>query len=645
MRTATAKESVIPRFGIILIAVTLLALTVMLLMFHKTAQKAREIDLMEKSRETCTAAILSLSNASDYLTTEVWAYAISGDLSDMQNYWNEVEITRRRDKAIETLLHQDLTVQEETHVMRAKASSDSLIAGETWSMRLLAESYGVPESEMPQRVRNTRLQKNEEALTSTEKRQKAQAYLFGADYADSKANIRTMVSAFNTDLSLRLDNATEEASASNRSASRYSIITVIVLMVLIAALIFIYSKIVRQKNTQLINTLKDAQSASAAKTDFLSRMSHDMRTPLNGIIGMTYIAQEEENPPRTADCLNKIDSSSKFLLGLINDILDMAKAESKKIELHPEPYYPEEFSRYLQAVIQPLCREKNIDFQIDADLPEQFVPVFDKLRINQVIFNLLSNAVKFTPEGGIVTYRARFGAPDENGRLHVQFVISDNGIGMSEEFQKDLFQPFAQEGRVDASETRGTGLGLSIAKKMLDLMGGTISVKSGIGSGTAFTVDMMIDSIPAQEQLPEKAADNAESVDSILKGRHVLLCEDHPLNQEIAKTLLEKKKMYVEIADNGQTGVELFRSSIVGFYDLVLMDIRMPVLDGYEAAKQIRALERSDAGTVPIVAMTADAFLDDVQKCFDAGMNAHIAKPIDPEKLYQTLSGILSAKP
>jgi signal transduction histidine kinase/AmiR/NasT family two-component response regulator len=399
----------------------------------------------------------------------------------------------------------------------------------------------------------------------------------------------------------------------------------------------------KEEELRIQHALKEAAEqanrASQAKTDFLSRMSHDIRTPLNGIIGMSYLAAKEDNPPKTADCLAKIDASSKFLLGLINDILDMAKAESEKIQLHPEPYPPEEFYGYIDAVFPPLLREKRQHFSVDAAMADGLVPVMDKLRINQVVFNLLSNAIKYTPEGGDIAYRARF-LPIEGGRLHMRVDVSDTGIGISPEFQKTLFDPFTQEGRSDTSDSRGSGLGLAIAKRMVEVMGGTISVKSEPGKGSVFTVEMDVDSVPASPsagaapQWPEPA--------DVLKGAHILLCEDHPLNQQIAKELLEAQGMLAEVADNGQLGLERFRRSPIGFYSAILMDIRMPVMNGYEAARGIRASARPDAETVPILAMTADAFADDVQKCLDAGMNGHIPKPVDPAALYEALTAALT---
>ncbi|MCI2062875.1 MAG: ATP-binding protein [Eubacteriaceae bacterium] len=380
---------------------------------------------------------------------------------------------------------------------------------------------------------------------------------------------------------------------------------------------------------------EQALAANVAKTDFLSRMSHDIRTPINGIMGMVYIAESQENPEKTEECLRKINTSSKFLLGLVNEVLDMSKAESGQLEFYMEPYRPEALKEYLYAVIKPLCDDKDINFIFREDQAEGVVPVTDILRINQIYFNLLSNAVKYTPEGGTVTCIVRTRILS-TGRLAGEFEVKDTGIGISKEFQKRLFDPFAQENRSDTALNRGTGLGLSIVKKIVDMMDGTITVESAINAGTSFKVNLEFDCI---------SADTADAIsreetfpdDRDLSGMHVLLCEDHPLNQEIARAMLESSHAFVSIAENGQKGLETFIQSGVGYYDVILMDLRMPVLDGYGATKAIRSLERTDAQTVPIIAMTADAFLDDVKKCLDAGMNGHIAKPVDPVKLQHTI--------
>jgi signal transduction histidine kinase len=414
---------------------------------------------------------------------------------------------------------------------------------------------------------------------------------------------------------------------------------------IVIVFLYITSAQRKRQNLQLAAAKQEAEaarqtadSANWAKTDFLSRMSHDIRTPMNGIIGMTYLAKQQDDPEKAREYLDKIDTSSKFLLGLVNDILDMTKVESGKIELHPEPYPPQEFASYMEAVIKPLVMEKNQTIDYRIDLPKNVVPLQDKLRINQIVFNILSNAVKFTPEGGNIRYStsAKISAGDIM-EMHIE--VSDNGVGMSEEFQKAIFNPFTQEGRNDTFASRGTGLGMTITKRLVDLMDGTIRVESRLGQGSTFFVDLPFKTVPAKvSACADVNAEKATIQDaSVLSRRHILLCEDHPLNQEIAKVLLEGKQIIVSTAEDGKIGVEMFRNSSPGYYDAVLMDIRMPVMDGIEATKTIRALDRPDAKTVPIIAMTADAFADDVQRCREAGMIGHIAKPIDPETLYSTI--------
>lgn len=398
------------------------------------------------------------------------------------------------------------------------------------------------------------------------------------------------------------------------------------------------SAVIEQKNRELAVAVQSANEANAAKTTFLSNMSHDIRTPLNVIIGMVHLAGKEKNPPRTVDCLGKVNTSSRFLLGLVNDILDMAKAESNKVELHPEPYPVKVFYDYLDAMIYPLCREKNQNFIVSPSPSYGFMPVVDTLRVNQIFFNLLSNAVKYTREGGTISCHIT-NRITECGRFHIMAKISDNGIGMSESFQKHLFEPFVQEHRSDLAEARGTGLGLAIVKRMVTLMGGTVSVSSKLGEGSTFTVNLEFDCVSEKQTETQtfQLKGDKDADYSVLSGRHVLLCEDHPLNREIAQALLADKGMTVKCVENGQLGVMAFRSSPVGFFDAVLMDVRMPVMNGFEATKAIRALPRADAQCVPIIAMTADAFEEDVKKCLASGMNTHIAKPFEPEKLYRTI--------
>jgi len=397
----------------------------------------------------------------------------------------------------------------------------------------------------------------------------------------------------------------------------------------------LYQKI-EQQNVSLQKIAREAEEANRAKSEFLSRISHDIRTPLNGIIGMTYLARKQENSPATQDCLAKIDVASRFLQGLINDILDMSKAESNKIELRPEPYLLDDFLEYLDSVIAPLYQQKHQTFTLKTVPIRNVVPKMDVLRFNQIVFNLLSNAIKYTPDGGHISMTVT----DElmpGHRERITVVISDNGVGMSDEFQKILFDPFTQEANSASAENQGTGLGLAIVKKMVDLMHGTIAVKSRLKEGTTFTVTLEFDYVEIDQITWKREQNDTVRDDGRLAGKRILLCEDNSLNREIACALLESRQMEVTAAENGRLGVEIFSDSAPYGFDAVLMDLRMPVMNGYDAARGIRELDRPDAKSVPIFAMTADALSEDAQKCREAGMNGHIAKPISPDVLFETL--------
>ncbi len=398
----------------------------------------------------------------------------------------------------------------------------------------------------------------------------------------------------------------------------------------------VYENEAKQKEA-LQAALQQANAANQAKTDFLSRMSHDMRTPMNAIIGITALALDEINDPNAmARNLDSISSASHFLLSLINDILDMTKIEDGAVELHLEPYTYGEFLENLRAMFEPLCKENGIQFIFDIHSRENHTVLADKVRINQIFFNVLSNAVKFTPEGGTITYREEKIIVEGN-KLRGLYSITDTGIGMSREFQERLFEPFVQEDNKITSRIEGTGLGLSITKSLLELMGGSIAIESEEGSGTKVIIELVCELVPQGEQEPDKE-EGEENFTEILDGKRVLLVEDHPLNMEIARRLLKKKGILVTSAENGKMALERFAASEPAFFDLILMDVRMPVMDGLTAAKKIRELDRPDATGIPIIAMTANAYTEDVQKTKDAGMDLHLAKPIEPEMLYQTLT-------
>jgi signal transduction histidine kinase/ActR/RegA family two-component response regulator len=401
----------------------------------------------------------------------------------------------------------------------------------------------------------------------------------------------------------------------------------------------IYQEEQEQKRI-LQDALDEAKTASRAKSDFLSRMSHDLRTPMNVIIGLTSIAMEDfsESSAETKRLLSDISNSANYLLSLINDCLDLEKITSGKFELHPSVCPYADVFDGIRTVITPLCEKKGIGFVMTGPKDGGPAVLADKMRLKQVFFNLLSNSVKFTPSGGKIEFLVRNNSISD-GRNRFECIVRDDGIGMSEEFQSHMFEPFSQETNSISLESQGSGLGLSIVKQLVDLMGATIHVRSRLGEGTEFTLcfDFPVAKEPARMDAVPMPASRAG-----LKGKRILLAEDHPLNTMIAVRLLEKEGMKVTTAANGEIALDAFRRSPGHFFDAVLLDIRMPVLNGLETARAIRSLDRSDAKTVPVIAMTANAFDSDVEESLKAGMNAHLSKPIDPEKLYDTLSACMA---
>lgn len=377
---------------------------------------------------------------------------------------------------------------------------------------------------------------------------------------------------------------------------------------------------------------KEAEQANAAKQEFLSSMSHDIRTPMNAIIGMTSLALEHtEDPARVRDYLGKIALSSKHLLGLINDVLDISKIESGKLILNVEAVSLREAIDSIVNIMQPQVAAKNQQFRAVArELLSENVRC-DGVRLNQVLINLLGNAVKFTPEKGSVQLTVYQEAlPEDAARVRTHFLVSDTGIGMSKEYQKVIFESFSREDNTRVRKTEGSGLGMAITKYIVDAMGGTISVRSEQGHGSEFHVVLDLERAVAPDCAGPEAVDgDAGGAGGVeLRGRRILLAEDNELNWEVARELLSSLELELDWAENGEACVEKFRKSPVGHYDAILMDVRMPVMDGYEATAAIRELKREDAD-IPVIAMTADAFSEDIQKCLEWGMNDHLAKPID----------------
>ena len=558
-------------------------------------------------------------------------------------------------------------------------------------------------------------------------------------------------------------------SAISRLSRQWSVMIFSVcaaLLVALGAVFLMFCRMIRQQMADLDTARREAEKANKAKSEFLSNMSHDIRTPMNAIVGMTAIATANmEDPAQVQNCLRKITLSSKHLLGLINDVLDMSKIESGKMTLNMDQVSLREVMDSIVNIVRPQIRAKRQKFDVSIhDISSENV-CGDGVRLNQILINLLGNAVKFTPEeGSIRVSLSQSGSPQGDGYVRTLIVVADSGIGMSPEFQAKIFDSFAREDSTRVQKTEGTGLGMAITKYIVDAMGGTISVKSELGKGSEFRVvldlpraqiqeaDMVLpdwnmllvdddqslcestvknlasigvkadwaldaesaipmvdehcrrgdgyhiilldwklpgmDGITAAREIRSRCGDetpilliSAYDWDEIqeeavsagitgfiakplfkstlfyglrpfagsaapapgkktmdLRGRRVLVAEDNDLNWEIANDLLtEELGLTLEWAENGQVCAERFRLSSPGWYDAILMDIRMPVMTGYEATAAIRAMERPDAATIPIIAMTADAFAEDIKKCLDCGMNAHVAKPIDVGEVYRQL--------
>ncbi len=385
-----------------------------------------------------------------------------------------------------------------------------------------------------------------------------------------------------------------------------------------------------------------ASHANAAKSEFLSRMSHDIRTPMNGIMGMTGIAMSHiGDQERTLDCLKKIAVSSKHLLNLVNEVLDMSQIESGKMDLAEEPFRIPEMIQELETILRSPLHEKKHQLRIRTMELEHKAVLGDGGRLRQVFVNILGNSIKYTPPGGLLELEVREKKSRRNGFGCYDFVFRDNGVGMDEEFVQRVFDPFSRAEDSRTSTIEGTGLGMTIAQNIVRMMGGSISVKSRLNVGTQFTVTLFLRQGSEEE---EDRSTEAEQPEISLHGRRLLLVEDNEINREIACELLADTGAEVDCAGDGREGVEKFSGSSAGYYDLILMDIQMPIMNGYEATRAIRSLDRPDSGDIPIVAMSANAFAEDIGASREAGMNEHITKPLDISLLLRSLDRWLNRR-
>lgn len=393
----------------------------------------------------------------------------------------------------------------------------------------------------------------------------------------------------------------------------------------------------QQMNEKLREALDIAKSANKAKSHFLSNVSHDMRTPMNAIVGFTLLLQKEADfPDKVRDYTRKITDSSQHLLRLINDTLDMSKIESGKTALNVAEFSMPELLEELNSIMmsQTNAKEQTFALHMDGEIPKALMG--DKLRVNQILLNLLSNACRYTPRGGKIELLVQNVSKKHARFVSLRFIVTDNGIGMHKEFLEKIFDPFVREISSTTNRVLGTGLGMAITKNLVDVMGGTISVESELGKGSRFTVDLEFAPAEVREEVWEKEPE-FEDTGKILTGLRILIAEDNELNTEILEEILKMEGASFESTENGKEALDVFEQSEPGHFNVVLLDIQMPVMNGYEAAKAIRACKHPDAASVPIIAMTANAFAEDVKNALNAGMNAHIAKPINIQLLIETL--------
>ncbi len=425
------------------------------------------------------------------------------------------------------------------------------------------------------------------------------------------------------------------------STRRFFIFLGILLILDFSCLVFYLTdnrnrKLMEQKeesNRVLKEAAEEARSANKAKSEFLSHMSHDIRTPINGIMGMTEIALKNvSDAARVEDCLGKISNSSQHLLSLINDVLDMSRIESGKVTVNSAPMNMIAATDECASIIGGQLLNRNVEFIREFDDFAHPDLIGDELHLRQILINILGNSVKFTPDGGKIYFRVKeIGCT--GGKAHFRFEIEDTGIGMKPEYIQHIWEPFSQEDGGNRTNYKGTGLGMAITKQFVDMMGGTITVESRLNEGSKFVIDLGLDI----DQNAKHTAETSEKKELHLEGMRIMLVEDNEINMEIAQFMLDDVGISVTCVENGKLAVEMFQNSEAESFDVILMDIMMPVMNGLDAARAIRSLDRPDAKTIPIIAMTANAYDDDVRNTREAGMNGHLSKPIDTALLYRTL--------
>ena len=488
---AGAADRSVTFMAVALVVVAAVVMAIVLVVLHSSNERSAGLDALENNRVYCETAVNEFSNASDYMTDEVWQYALDGDIAHLQNYWNEVDGSRTRDKAVQKLLHANLSEQEQSSILRAKSYSDALLSGETWAMRMLAEGYGANEADLPDKVRAYQLTPVEESLAPEDKIAQAREFLYGTTYAQSKQTIRNFIQAFHSEMTSQMEQNAADALASGRTLGLYAVVAVILLMVALIAAIILYARLMNRKNRQLVDALQRAEAASVAKGSFTSRMSHEIRTPLNAVTGFLAIADQETDSAKKVESIKKGRIAANNLLRIVNDVLDLSAIENGRVKIACEPFSIAGIVAELQTVYSSQAGAKNVALSFDESGSECDLVLGDRLRLNQILTNLLSNAIKFTSAGGSVRLvvsqqpvdspaggseaasdAGGTTAPEIKRYVQTSFKVEDTGIGMDPDFLEKVFEPYEQADASISQKYGGTGLGLNIVRGMTEMMGG-----------------------------------------------------------------------------------------------------------------------------------------------------------------------------